>query len=331
MSKSAPFGLFLLLSLFLYACPKAHCQTMVVAYLPNWIDLTPYADSIDYANLSHINMAFENPINGSGEMSFDNLNAPIIARAHEHHVKVLVSIGGGSVSENRKQREQYFSLISDANRAAFVSKIADYVDAHQFDGVDVDLEGPAVNKDFGAFIHDLAAALKPKNKLLTSALSQGYGGDQVPSSVFDDLNWVNIMAYDATGTWNPKMPGQHSSFDYAKSNVAYWLGRGLPKSKAVLGVPFYGYGFGKAFRNHDYAYSEILSTYPGAEAADQAGETIWYNGIGTIKAKAKYVVDQGLAGVMIWSLDYDVKGDKSLLTAIHDALTPVVPGAVVGK
>jgi len=320
----------------LFACSKAWCQPtsqapiqpVVVAYLPNWVDLAPFADSIDYARITHINMAFENPINGSGEMSFEGASAPIIARAHEHHVKVLVSIGGGSVSENKRQREQYFSLITSEKRAAFVQKIAEYVDLHHFDGVDVDLEGPAVNKDFGPFVHELAAALKPKGKLLTSALSQGYGGDQVPTSAFDDLDFVNIMAYDATGAWNPNMPGQHSSYEYAKSNVAYWLGRGLPKAKAVLGVPFYGYGFGKNFRNHDYSYSEILANYAGAESMDQVGDTIWYNGIATIKAKAKYVVDLGLGGVMIWSLDYDVKGDKSLLTAIHDTLIPPVVKSV---
>jgi GH18 family chitinase len=50
--------------------------------------------------------------------------------------------------------------------------------------------------------------------------------------------------------------------------------------------------------------------------SDQIGETIWYNGLGTIEAKTDYAVDRGLAGIMIWSLDNDVKGEKSLLDAI---------------
>jgi len=130
------------------------------------------------------------------------------------------------------------------------------------------------------------------------------------------------MAYDGAGFWNPNAPGQHSSIDFAKSNVAYWLDRGLSKDKAVLGVPFYGYGFGKAFREGDYSYSEIVNKYPGAEKLDQVGATIWYNGIPTIQAKAQYVVDNQLAGIMIWSLDADVKGDRSLLDALHKTLTP---------
>ena len=289
----------------------------VIAYVPNWVDLTTFSGTIDYAKLTHINLAFENPVNAQGDLSFTSTNAVLIAQAHAHHVPVLISLGGGDASSDKTLITRYFDLISDAKRAGFVAKIVEYIARHHFDGLDVDLEGPAINKDYGGFVHDLAHTLKPQKKLLTAALSQGYGGEQVPSSVFADLDFVNIMAYDATGNWDPNAPGQHSSLEFARSNVAYWLKRGLPKSKAVLGVPFYGYGFGEAFRNRDYPYSEIITAYPGAENMDEVGKTIWYNGLPTIKAKAQYACDQGLAGLMIWSLDYDVKGERSLLSAIH--------------
>ena len=293
----------------------------VVAYVPNWIDVGAFATAIDYAHITHINLAFENPVNANGDFSFNSAEEAVITQAHAHHVPVLVSIGGGSASGDKALLARYFDLITDAKRVAFTAKLAAYVTAHRFDGLDVDLEGPAVNKDYGAFIHDLSRALKPKGKLLTSALSQGYGGDKVPDSVFSTFDWVNIMAYDGTGPWNPKVSGQHSSLEFAKSNVEYWLKRGLPKSKAVLGVPFYGYGFGKAFRTRDYPYSELVTAYPGAENADQAGATIWYNGLATMRAKAEYVKAQGLGGVMIWSLNLDAPGDKSLLTAINKGLS----------
>ena len=292
----------------------------MVAYLPNWIDLTTFADTIDYAKITHINLAFENPVDDKGNLSFDSKDAVLIAKAHAHHVPVLISIGGGSASGDKVLMHRYFDLLTGAKRAGFVAKIAEYVTHHGFDGLDVDIEGPSINKDYGAFVHDLAQALKPRGKLLTAALSQGYGGDQVPDSVFMDLDFVNVMAYDGAGYWDPKSPGQHSSIALAESSVAYWLGRGLPKAKAVLGVPFYGYGFGEAFQSRDYPYSEIITSYPGAENTDEIGKTIWYNGLSTIKAKTQYVLDQDLAGVMIWSLDYDVKGKRSLLSAIDETL-----------
>lgn len=302
--------------------PQTVPPKKVVAYVPNWIDLKSFADTIDYAKITHLNLAFENPTNDSGDLSFNDGDNALIAQAHTHHVKVLVSIGGGAASGDKTLRKRYSDLLADANRAGFVAKIADYLDAHHFDGLDVDIEGPAITTGYAPFVSDLAAALKPRGKLLTAALSQGYGGDQVPSSVFQSLDFVNIMAYDGTGPWDPNAPGQHSSFALAQSSVVYWLERGLPKSKAVLGVPFYGYGFGDAFRNRDYSYADIVASYPGAENADQVGKTIWYNGIPTIRAKTQYVVAHGLAGVMIWSLDSDAPGKCSLLTIIDAALHP---------
>jgi beta-galactosidase len=293
----------------------------IVAYVPNWINLESFSKTINYAGLTHINIAFENPTNNEGELSFIPKDVALIAKAHANHVKVLVSIGGGSASTDKPMMKRYFDLLDKSKRAGFVAKLAAYISSHDFDGLDVDIEGPSINKDYGAFIHDLADALKPKGKLLTAAISKGYGGNQVPDSVFDELDFANIMAYDGTGYWNPDSPGQHSSMAFAKDSVSYWLARGLPKSKAVLGVPFYGYGFGEAFRKRDYPYSRIIADFPGAENKDQAGNTIWYNGIPTIKAKAQFVVNQGLGGVMIWSLDYDAKGKQSLLSAIDETLS----------
>ncbi len=310
---------------------SALAEHKVVAYVPNWVDLKSLSETIDYARITHINIAFENPSNDDGDLSFNRMNEVLLAKAHANHVKVLISIGGGSASGNKTLLARYFLLISDARRAAFVAKLAEYVVKHNFDGLDVDIEGPSINKDYGVFIQDLAKAMRPSGKLLTAALSKGYGGSKVPDSVFEHFEFVNIMAYDGAGYWEPNAPGQHSSLDFARDNVTYWLARGLPKSKAVLGVPFYGYGFGDAFRKRDYPYSAIIAAYPGAENTDQVGNIIWYNGIPTIKAKSKYVVDQGLAGVMIWSLDYDVKGARSLLSAIHETLTAGAPTSAMDK
>lgn len=293
-------------------------EPKIVAYVPNWTNLEGLSERIDYDRVTHLNIAFENPTNERGELSFHRGNAGLIAKAHERDVKVLVSIGGGAAATDKSLQARYFDLISDSKRAAFAKSLADYVTRHEFDGLDVDIEGPSINKDYGPFIAELAEVLKPNGKLLTAALSQGYGGKNVPDATFEHFDWINIMAYDAAGPWNPQAPGQHSSLDFAKRSVNDWLERGLPKSKAVLGVPFYGYGFGDRSRRGGYAYAEIVAKYPGAESADQAGDTIWYNGIPTIKAKTAYVIEQDLAGIMIWSLNQDAAGEMSLLKAIAE-------------
>ena len=85
----------------------ASAAPRVVAYVPNRVDLNTFAPTIDYAKLTHINIAFENPHNAEGELSFNSMNRVLIATARTNGVKVLVSIGGGKASprtnEGRKE------------------------------------------------------------------------------------------------------------------------------------------------------------------------------------------------------------------------------------
>jgi len=297
-------------------------QKKVIAYVPNWIDLNSFSSSIQYSKLTHINIAFENP-DANGYLTFNSGTNTIIQAAHAQNVKVFVSLGGGSVSEGGAIRDNYFNLITSGNRTAFIQKIYDYVVAHNFDGVDVDLEGPAINGDYGGFVIALATKLHANGKQITAALSEGYGGANVPSSTFTAFDWINIMAYDATGPWAPGNPGQHSPYSMAVSQFNYWTGRGLPASKAIIGLPFYGYGFGSA-ANQGISYADIVNTYPGAENTDQVGSTIYYNGIPTIKQKTAFAV-QNAGGVMIWQLAQDAVGSKSLLTAINQVINANQP------
>ncbi|MDX6183650.1 glycosyl hydrolase family 18 protein [Flavobacterium sp. Fl-77] len=299
-------------------------QKKVIAYIPNWIDLNAFSSTIQYSKLTHINIAFENP-DANGYLTFNSGSTTIINAAHAQNVKVFVSLGGGSISEGGVIRDNYFNLITPGNRTAFIQKIYDYVVAHNFDGVDVDLEGPAINGDYGGFVIALANKLHAGGKQITAALSEGYGGANVPSSTFAAYDWINIMAYDATGPWAPGNPGPHSPYSMAVNQFNYWTGRGLPASKAIIGVPFYGYGFGAA-ANQGISYANIIAQYPGAENVDQVGNTIYYNGIPTIKQKTAFAI-QNAGGVMIWELSQDAVGSKSLLTAINQVITGSQPPA----
>ena len=305
-------------------------QKKVIAYIPNWIDLNSFSTTIQYSKLTHINIAFENP-DANGYLTFNLGSNAIINAAHAQNVKVFVSLAGGSASENAAIRANYFNLISPANRTAFIQKIYDYVLAHNLDGVDVDLEGPAINGDYGGFVIALANKLHAGGKQISAALSEGYGGANVPSSTFAAYDWINIMAYDATGPWNPGNPGPHSPYSMAVNQFNYWTGRGLPASKAIIGLPFYGYGFGAA-ANQGISYANIIAQYPGSENQDQVGNTIYYNGIPTIKAKTTFAI-QNAGGVMIWELSQDAVGSKSLLTAINQVITgsqpPVTGGTLI--
>jgi chitinase len=303
----------LLAGLFLTIHAIALAQTRVIGYVTN-----DQYHPIDYTKLTHLNLAFENP-DANGDISFSAVNDSYIREAHSHGVKVLVSLAGGGASHDSSMQALYFHLLQDPNRSAFVQKIKEYIVAHNLDGVDVDLEGPAINADYGKFITELSTALKAQGKLLTSALSHLNGAPKVADSTMHLFDFINIMAYDQTGPWRPDKPGQHSSFDFALESLNYWTKRGLPKKKAVLGVPFYGYGFGPDF-NQGMGFAQIIQRFPNSQNADVAGDTIYYNGIPTISRKVQHVIDHGYGGIMIWQLGHDASGELSLLGTIDKVI-----------
>ena len=312
--------LFLLLMCAFTFATHAADPPRIVAYVPNWIGLLEFVPKIEFKKLTHLNLAFENPINDAGDLSFNPSNTLLIEAALKHRVKILLSIGGGSASNDPALLQRYATLLDSKHRTGFISKLSTFLTEHHFDGLDVDLEGPAITADYAPFIAELSTALQPHKLLLTAALSHGYGGDKIPSETLRKFHFINIMAYDASGPWNPNQPGQHSSLAFAQQCVDYWLGRDVPATSLNLGVPFYGYGFGAAYNKSGYPYHEILTKFPNASDSDQAGDTIFYNGPSTIKAKVNLVKKLHLGGIMIWSLDSDGEGKSSLLSVIHTKL-----------
>ena len=276
----------------------------VVAYATNAI--VPAV--IPYSQLTHINYAFLIP-NEDG--SFQDLAnnwkiGELVRLAHSHNVKVLISVGGWGWDK------QFEALAAtQGTRAAFIRNLVKIVDQYKFDGADIDWEYPDPGDsaaNFLALIKELRAAL-PKNDLLTAAVvALGQHGLGIPTESFTLMDFVNIMAYDNDGP-------QHSSLDYAESALDYWLGRGLPPEKAILGVPFYA-------RPSDTPYAKIVNADPAAAQLDSTtfgGMQINYNGIPTIQAKTRLAM-QRASGIMFWTLEDDATGDLSLLTAIHQVV-----------
>jgi GH18 family chitinase len=99
--------------------------------------------------------------------------------------------------------------------------------------------------------------------------------------------------------------------------------RGIPKNKLVLGLPFYGYGFGKIDSPVvSMNYKQIVARYP-----DELSDTMhfsdsvvmYYNSIATIKRKTRLALQKG-GGVMIWQLLGDADGNRSLLSVIDNVV-----------
>ncbi|MGY4537111.1 chitinase [Mucilaginibacter sp. UYNi724] len=292
--------------------PVATASFRVVGYLREYNVVDGRAIQFDFSKITHLNIAFINPDDKGAFSTLSGLKE-LVTAAHAKNVKVLASIGGGLAPE------YYSTLIADkGSRAKLVGSLASLTDQYNLDGIDVDLEGHFVDANYETFVVELKALLKPKGKLLTTAIATVYA-TQYTNKALAQFDFINIMSYDKTGPWKPEKPGQHSPYAMAVDDLAYWGGtRGIAKEKLSLGLPFYGYGFGSGVPE-DMAFSDIIKKYPGSENKDEvtvpAGGTIYYNGLPTIKSKTTLAL-QKAGGVMVWQLLQDDAGTNSLLNTI---------------
>ncbi len=323
--KCLPILFFVFISSLNLSAQNTPLPFKIIGYYP--IDQAMKVDTseVPFDKLTHIDLAFVNPDSlGNLNQDFGAL-IPFIKAAHTHNVKILYSIGGGSY------QGQYHALLKEGKRQELIKNLVAKVIRYDVDGIDVDLEsgyafGSETDPNYGIFIRELAQSLKSKNKLITAALPSS-PGNVVTHEVLTQFDFINIMSYDHTGPWSPDRAENHASYPDAMDDLNYYLNTlKVPKDKLILGVPFYGHGFGPGLSDPVIAwmtYKEIVSTYAGAEWVDHwhlpNGYIMYYNGIPTIKNKTQLAMKEA-AGIMIWEIMYDLpSGRKSLLSAIYEA------------
>jgi GH18 family chitinase len=307
---------------------------IVVGYLPEW--RMPY--NPQWQKITHLCLAF-GKVSADGSLDVSKIGkfAGIIVNAHNNRVKVLLSIGGGA-SDNFSE-----AILNDSNRAALIENINKAINDFNLDGADIDFEeweGSAngasssdlLKRDALEKLYRELRAKVGNEKLVTAAVSGSWdnGGwgfyNCFNSTMHQYLDFVSLMLYDETGPWSGTNVGQHSTWNFFEKSINHWLNnKNLPKEKLVAGVPFYGYLFKSPYSATDaesVAYRNILINYPNQDAhLKDSIDLLYYNGMETIKNKTQYVVDNGLAGIMIWELTQDTDiVDKSLLNAIYEKL-----------
>jgi len=271
------------------------------------------------------------------------------------HLKVTLAIGGWNEGSKK-----YSDMAKDPKRRKlFVQSAVEFLEEHNFDGLDLDWEYPAKRggikedkQNFILLIKDLNAAFSKKNLLLTAAIGAPAGTIDVAYDIpamYKYLDYVHVMCYDYHGKWDKKTGHnaplharpQESVTDQALNieySLAYLLKLGAKPEKTVLGVPLYGRAFtlqnpnanvmgaptldtsfqGPYTREDGFmGYNEICMDAKENEwtemwEEDQKGpymfrDTKWlsYDNDKSLRIKADFAYDQGLAGVMTWSIDTD--------------------------
>ncbi len=304
----------------------------VVGFYPAWKhDVTPISQ-IRWDLLTRVIYAFAVPrADGSLDISQLTKIGALATAAHAHGVEIFLSVGGGGGSEG------FPAMAANSNaRKSFVQSITRLVEMHCLDGVDIDWEHwtkdsaniPVASEKAGfvALLQELRAALDGRGISLDVSPGDWFGRHY--EDVYSLVDYVHVMGYDFSGPWSAA--GPHSSFEQAvgsgstasSTGLAYWTNyRKWPKSKILLGVPFYGRDFDND-GGVGIAYRDIIDRYADAPDMDRVAN-IYYNGLQTIADKVHYVVKNGFMGVMIWEIAQDSHDPStSLLHAIDAVANP---------
>ena len=303
---------------------KAPSNFRVVGYLLIGHIKNDTAKHFDLSRINYLNIFFDN-LNSHQKFYHVLHLESTIANAHKNHVLVLGTIGN----------QVDLSLLTDDKRKGFIDSLIESADELHLDGIDIDFEGSHIDGSYEAFVTDLSAALKPKNKLLTAAVATRES-KQLSDKALSYFDFLNIMSYDNVLHYEVVLPlnatsilkiykaGQHSSLGLAISDLEFWTNiRGIAKEKLNLGLPFYGYAFVQGKRSK-FTYQSIINKHPGNENNDTikvTGGYVIYNGIQTIKKKTSLAM-QYAGGVAVWELMEDATENKSLLSAIDQTANP---------
>lgn len=303
--------------LFLFFSFSAFAQQYrVVGYLPYY--QFGRADDVDFEKLTHLCLAFANPIDNSGTLSIGGRDIdPIVEAAHEADVKVLLSLAGGALDSEWWAAWQHLTL--PENRADFISTIIDYLYEHDLQGIDMDLEWQFVKDWYSPFSIQLKDSLAAHDMLYTVALPGTYRYPEITEEALDGFDFVNMMVYDLTGPWNPDNAGPHSPYSFAENSIKYWRDRqGVSPNRLTLGVPFYGWNFDDPDNVFSFTYRSMVNKNPVYALQDKVGEA-YYNGMRTIREKTELAMAE-VSGVMIWELGQDSFDEFSLLNVIDETI-----------
>ena len=298
-------------------------QARVVGYFPTWrFTLT---DKVDFCKLTHVNIAFGNPmVDGTIQLSnpsaISNLEQVIsTAKLQNSNIQFYISLAGGVLSDQEANTWKSF-LASSQDRPKLIDKIIEFVLENKLDGVDVDLEWSHVTQGYSDFVIELKKELSIHGKGMTAAFPSETKFSQISDQALAVFDFINIMVYDYTGSWNPSEPGQHSSYNHAERGINYWKNIvGIAGEKLTLGVPFYGYNFLNSTTVESFTYGSMVASNTSNSERDQVGNK-YYNGRPTIASKVKLAA-QNLSGIMIWELGQDSFTEYSLLQTIHKTYT----------
>lgn len=295
----------------------------IVAYMPSYRDPAT-VDIGKYKMITHLFYAFLE-VNAIGDGSLNALSQPIRfdivkQRAKANNVKFGISVMGA---------ESTFATIASSvtARAKFIKNVVDFAIANNLAGVDIDWEYPrtsggSANTTFTALMKELSTELHRNNMFLSAAITPAVyvstNKDAIEAEVYQYVDFFNIMQYDGGVGYDSAEPLNHATMKMTDASLNVWLvTKGMPKEKAILGMPLYG----KNAAGASMAYRDIETSGANVNLnlATVNGVDYGFNGIALIKAKTQKAKDR-CNGIMFWEFSHDSNTSNSLIKAANDQL-----------
>ena len=321
-------GVFFLLFASALPLQAAKPSWVVMPYLGTWNGGITLA-TIPWDDITHIAEAFALPV-ANGGMPTITPRANLVSTAHANNTRAILSVGGAvGVS-----LADWSSSTNAANLSTFVANIMSLVNTYNYDGVDIDWEFPndsnGTPSDTAQFTNLMSAlydALKnPANPnykglaydglpmQLSFYISPGYNTCGVQWNVIGAYcDYASLPGYDIlSGGYEGPIGGAYPSSDcrsgptYQQSvsgNLAKLTAGGVnqysfPKSKLLLGMPFYGPSGNIEAITASGSHTSINGT--AMESTWSSGAIV--NDSAAFCAKMTWAFGQGFKGIICWEL-----------------------------
>lgn len=308
------------------ACPH------VFGVWPTWTK-APGPSPEQLNMMTHLAIAFALPTQDGGleTSSVDAVLETIKPRLANRTVGLILSIGGAV-----GYGDAFIQISKDeALRAKFLQNIVTYVADNGFVGVDIDWEywskqavqgqggnDPVESQLLVQLLQDLRAVLPDDIMLSADIFAGSYYGPQYLPEMQDDLDFVNLMAFDFTGGWAASNVSHHSDFPTFRLALKDVEDRGFLAENLVVGIPSYGVMFEdgktdnvKKVPNIDI-YAAHSQTAEDALKRGRVGHTYFETPRNT-EAKIAYALSQGVKGFFLFDLTQDATHpDWNILAAI---------------
>ncbi|KQW53170.1 hypothetical protein ASC77_02410 [Nocardioides sp. Root1257] len=245
----------------------------------------------------------------------------LAAAAHHHGLTAELLVGNYSNRLGDFDPRAAHRLLSRPDRIeAVASRLASYVGAGGWDGVNVDLERVRAADADGlvALVRSLQEAM-PAERTVTvdvsaSTSSAGYrGGGYDLAGLGGAVDVIKLMTYDQHGpTWSG--PGPVGGLPWQRRSLTTLL-RVVPAEKVDLGVAGYGYTWPRrgTGRTVTVAQARRLAARDGARprwdarqgewtARLDGGTRLWWSDRRSYAARVVLARRQGLHGLAVWRL-----------------------------